>query len=161
MSIKYEKETGLLYKIVKDKKICIGGVVKNPRGKKYHSFYLNGKNVRTHQYIWEMHNGKIPSGLYIDHIDGDGTNNRLENLRLVTQGQNNKNRGINVNNQYGYKGVYFEKRFNLKNPWKVWIQSDGKVYTKSGFATPQDAARHYNQKALELHGEYARLNVIN
>lgn len=63
---------------------------------KHHSGYLvvtihsNGKpkQRRVHRYVWEYFNGKIPSDLIIDHIDGDKTNNALSNLRLVSAKQN-------------------------------------------------------------------------
>ena len=46
---------------------------------------------RIHRLVWEAFNGPIPKGLEIDHIDTDGTNNRLDNLRLVTHTENMNN----------------------------------------------------------------------
>ena len=52
---------------------------------------VNGKRKRTsiHRLIWEAFNGPIPDGLTIDHIDNDKTNNRLDNLQLLTNAENN------------------------------------------------------------------------
>ena len=52
---------------------------------------VNGKRIRTsiHRLIWEAFNGPIPDGLTIDHIDNDKTNNRLDNLQLLTNAENN------------------------------------------------------------------------
>ena len=47
-----------------------------------------------------------------------------------------------------------------KQPWRVWMQCDGKIYTKRGFLTKEDAAKHYNEKAIELFGEFAHLNKV-
>lgn len=44
-----------------------------------------------HRQVWEHHNGKIPKGLIIDHIDRNKDNNQITNLRLITISENNKN----------------------------------------------------------------------
>lgn len=154
----YEKETGKLFR--KNGKE-VGCTDKTKAGYKY--FSHKGKEYRVHRVVWEMHYGKIPDGMMIDHKDGDPRNNKLENLRLATHGQNAQNRKINSNNQYGYKGVSKCKSRNgkfLKNPWRVYIQYDKRIYTRRGFPTAEEAAAHYNEKALELFGEFARLNTI-
>lgn len=50
------------------------------------------KQVKIHQIIWIAFKGLVPSGMIIDHINRKRTDNRLENLRLVTQKENSKNR---------------------------------------------------------------------
>lgn len=47
-----------------------------------------GKRVYEHRYVWESANGPIPDGFEINHIDGDKTNNIIENLELVTRQRN-------------------------------------------------------------------------
>lgn len=49
---------------------------------------LRGISYYVHRIIWELHHGEIPSGLQIDHKDRNPTNNRIENLRLVTPSEN-------------------------------------------------------------------------
>ena len=53
-------------------------------------YYINGKRtpMYVHRFIWEAFNGPIPDGMTIDHIDNDRTNNRLDNLRLLTHAEN-------------------------------------------------------------------------
>lgn len=68
-----------------------------------------GKQNRAHNVIWTMLHGNIPKPLQIDHIDGDGTNNRLDNLRLVTSKENNHNQPRRSNNTSGVMGVYYRK----------------------------------------------------
>lgn len=51
-----------------------------------------GRNVRLHRLIWEEAYGPIPDGMWIDHINGDKHDNRLDNLRLATGQQNQMNR---------------------------------------------------------------------
>ncbi|EFJ4451892.1 HNH endonuclease [Escherichia coli] len=53
---------------------------------------LLGRWYKAHRIIWEMHNGPIPEGYEIDHLDHDPSNNRLNNFRLVLGKENAKNR---------------------------------------------------------------------
>jgi hypothetical protein len=63
-----------------------------------------------HLLIWIMHYGDIPENLVVDHIDRDKSNNFIENLRLLTKSQNNRNRDC--------KGVSFDK---ARNKWRAQI----------------------------------------
>lgn len=65
-------------------------------GNGYLRVQITRKNHRVHRIIWTVFNGPIPDGLEIDHINRDKTDNRLDNLRLVTSAQNNHNRKDNV-----------------------------------------------------------------
>ena len=84
-TFKYEAHTGLFTK----KKRAIG---------KYHEGYLyisiNGSTYGAHRLAWIYHYGDIPEGLVIDHINGKRHDNKITNLRAVTQSENAKNRGI-------------------------------------------------------------------
>ena len=51
------------------------------------------KNLKEHRVIFEMHNGAIPEGLQIDHIDRNPSNNLIGNLRLATGSENRRNNG--------------------------------------------------------------------
>ena len=94
----------------------------------------------------------------VDHINGVFLDNRKENLRLCTQGQNNLNRPARADNQCGYRGVREKKGRN--KPWEARIQLGDKRYFLGHFDNPHDAARMYNFWAVDLFGEYANLNVI-
>lgn len=156
--IHYDKKTGELFTLKMGTKQKLGY---NQNG--YVAFERKGIRYLAHRYIWELYNSKIPDGLIIDHISGDRKDNRLSNLRLCTQAQNKRNRKIRKDNTSGYKGVTFAKLRNnyvKKKPWRVWLQHNYKAYSRHGFATAEDAARHYNEKAVEFFGEFARLNVI-
>lgn len=94
-------------------------------------FYLQGKiegfSTRVHRLIWLYVYGVLPEK-QIDHIDGDGLNNRLENLREVSQVENLKNCSLSKNNVSGITGVCWEKACKS---WKVQIGRNS-VYTYLG-----------------------------
>lgn len=83
----------------------------------------SGRQYQVHRIIWEMHNGEIPNGYFIDHINHNRIDNRIENLRLVTSGGNAKNRSRPNTNTSGVTGVHWNKRLNK---WHVQINHEGK-----------------------------------
>ena len=86
-----------------------------------------------------------------DHIDGNGLNNQRSNLRPATAGQNCANR-----RGWGrspYKGVTPNGR-----KWVARIGYDHKIRNLGNFTSEEDAARAYDAAAIELYGEFARLN---
>lgn len=86
----------------------------------------------------------------IDHINGNGLDNRRENLRVCSHSQNLMNRGKNSVNSTGYKGVYRAS----KNKWRAIITCDYKEYYLGTFNTPEEAYRAYCEAGKRLHGEF-------
>jgi hypothetical protein len=82
---------------------------------------LNKKQYKAHRVIFLMHHGYLPE--FIDHIDGNKLNNKIENLRPATKQQNNQNRGIQKNNKSGAKGVCWSK---ATNKWRIQININNK-----------------------------------
>ena len=93
-------------------------------------------------------------GMYVDHIDGDGLNNRRSNLREATPQQNQANSKRPRTAKNPYKGVTAISA----TKWRSVIEVRGQAINLGSFTTPEDAARAYDAKALEIHGEFARLN---
>ena len=82
--------------------------VNRNNSKGYCHTMLNGKNIFYHNIVWILSTGKdIPEGYELDHINGDGTDNRIENLRLVTHRCNSQNMVIHRNGKLS--GFYFNK----------------------------------------------------
>lgn len=134
-----------------------GRVAGKNAGSKNHGYWqvkIGREQCRAHRIIWKIAYGSIPNDMQIDHINGDGLDNRLENLRLVTNSQNQLNR--NADKGRKFKGVY-------KTPqgFKVEITHEGKRIYAGIFKCDQKAALEYDKKAKELHGEYAKLNFPN
>lgn len=98
-----------------------------------------------------------PKGRNVDHINGDPLDNRKENLRLATHGQNMMNKHV----AWGlskYKGVIWNKK---QSSWLVRVAANGGREFVGAFRDEIEAAKAYNDAALRLHGEYAALNVID
>lgn len=116
----------------------------------YCSVYLDGENYQAHRLVWMLAYGVLPNDLMIDHIDGDGFNNRLDNLRLCTNSQNQFNRDSNTSKKLP-KGVYRWRR-----KFKAEITIDGIRKYLGLFKTPEQASEAYQLAAQEFHGEFAR-----
>lgn len=97
-----------------------------------------------------------PLGMYVDHVDGDPLNNTRKNLRVVSHMQNCWNR-MRTDAAAGYKGV---TRRGPSGRYRAAINKDGVRYNLGCFVSAEEAARAYNVAAVEMFGEYARLNVI-
>jgi hypothetical protein len=125
-----------------------------------HEWYLdpNGypKSYRArghtlHRYLM----GKQEKGFVIDHINRIKTDNRLQNLRIITARENSYNRTKSKSSTNNYKGV--QKR---GKKYIATISKDGKTHQIGGFQTEEDAAKVYDLMAGELFGQFAGLNFI-
>jgi hypothetical protein len=152
----FEYKDGHLYYKVN----VIGG--NNLKGKRvgtlrndgYIGIFIDKKYYFEHRLIWTIFNGEIPSGYYIDHINNDRADNRVENLRLCTTRENAYNRGPQANNKSGFKGVSWHKQ---KQKWVAQIKIDGKNKFLGFFEDKEEAYQKYCEKAIETHGEFAKL----
>ncbi len=93
-----------------------------------------------------------PKGLQVDHINGDGLDNRRANLRLATNAQNQCNRGMAKHNTSGFKGV---TAYGKTGRWLARIWVAGKMVSLGVFDKPEDAGLAYRIAAERLHGEFA------
>jgi hypothetical protein len=134
-------------------------------GKQKNEFYAKTEVRHQHQRQQTLMLHRLimdpPSGFIVDHQNHNGLDNRKSNLRICTVGQNNANRRGGKNNSFGYKGI--RRRKNCKSErWEAYIgQTIGgkSTYRYLGlYAAPEEAARAYDAKAIELYGEYAYLN---
>ena len=97
----------------------------------------------------------VSGNLQVDHKNGDGLDNRKENLRVCTQGENAKNRRRSSLSTSPFKGVSFRKR---ERRWVARVNSNGKRLWLGMYSTAEEAARVYDAKAREVYGAFARTN---
>ena len=116
--------------------------------------YIDGKKtcVYLHREIVRCVKEKV-----VDHINGNKLDNRKSNLRVCSQSENLMNKGLIRTNTVGYKGVYWHKK---GKKWMSAIGHLGKQVYIGLFPSKTTAARAYNKKAIELFGEFARLNPV-
>lgn len=121
----------------------------------YRSVWTNGvcKKIYMHREVI----GDIPDGKEVDHINGNGLDNRKENLRACSHRENcQASRKSDPNASSMYKGVTWKKD---KNKWRARIMNlTGQRLELGRFESELDAAKAYDKAAMELFGEFAQLN---
>ena len=141
----FETEKG--YKCWKSK--CSGVVIpRNKRG--YYSATVRVCGIRLgnlygHRIALGISGVDIPHGFEVDHIDGNESNNRLSNLRVVTKQENSRNRATSKNNTSGTTGVHYAKS---ECKWRAAIMVDRKTISLGDYTNKDDAIKA--RKAAEV-----------
>lgn len=127
--------------------LCIGDIAGSLHQKGYWHIGIDGEEYKAHRLAWFYVYGIWPE-LQIDHRDHNRTNNRIENLRDVTQFENQQNR-IHAckNNSSGFLGVHFEKS---TGKYVAQIRINGKGKYIGRFLTADEAHSAY-LKAKSVH----------
>lgn len=120
------------------------------------NIWINGSRttVQMHREILGFKNG---DGRVVDHINGNGLDNRRANLRECELIHNCQNRRTPSNNRSGFKGVHF--RASAEKFW-AYININGKRKHLGVFQTATEAAKAYNDAAIATHGAFAKLNLV-
>jgi len=148
--LRYDPETGKLYwKVRLAKRIRIGDeagdLLLRPTNT-YRRVKIDGVLYMSHRLAWLLHYSVWPED-QIDHKDGNGLNNRIENLRVVTNQENQKNRRMQRSNTSGVTGVCWDK---ARGKWRAQIHIDGKKKHLGYFADIDEAAEAYRKAADEI-----------
>lgn len=125
--------------------------------KRYYSQYastrINGKTVYMHRAILGLCKG---DGIYADHINGNGLDNRRRNLRKCTRQQNHRNQICKSKTQTSkYKGVSWCR---YRSKWRVRIKLNSKRISLGRFVDERKAAEAYDRRARKEFGDFARPN---
>ena len=94
--------------------------------------------------------------VHVDHIDGDGLNNRRSNLRACSHSENLRNHGANANNKSGFKGVSWRED---RGKWRARIKVNRKEHSLGYYDTAEEAHMAYCRAAIEMHGEFANFGA--
>lgn len=112
--------------------------------------------IAAHRLAWVYMHGAIPDGMEVDHIDGNPSNNALDNLRLATSSQQKMNKRVQSNNRSGLKGAYYHACHKGKK-WRSQIKVGPKLIFLGYFHTAEEAHAAYGAAALQHFGEFARV----
>lgn len=120
----------------------------------YHVGNLNNRTELAHRIIMAMHRGAWDFE-YVDHINGNQTDNRIVNLRVATNAENIANSRPRRGSSSKYLGV---AKHTQNGNWMAGITKGGVTIYLGVFDDEQTAARAYDVAAREMHGQFARLN---
>lgn len=113
---------------------------------------IDYKLYNASRIAWLFIKNKWPDK-YIDHIDGNPSNNRANNLREASILQNGANRKKPISNKSGIKGVSLIKS---TGKWGAWIKVSGKSKYLGSFATKEQAGKAYEISAKKFFGDFHR-----
>ena len=121
----------------------------------YRLIQLNHSKYKAHRLAYYMYHGIDPAEKQIDHIDGNGLNNKINNLRLATHSDNGKNRNLNKNNTSGVTGVIWGKQ---RGRWRAQIKLNGKFKFLGHYSNIQDAIQARKEGEKKYFGKFRRLD---
>ena len=142
---KYDCVDGYLFKKRKDKSgLQIGTTDRYG----YVRTKIKGGSYSVHRLIWIWHYGST-EGKFIDHINGVKDDNRIENLRLATNMENQHNRKVNKNSTSGIKGVY-----SKRGKYVAQITVNSRRVHLGYYKTAKEAGAAYQGAAFLYQGDF-------
>lgn len=124
----------------------VGTIHRQSGGKHYRIGNINRRLYRMHRVAWAIHYGAWPNG-EIDHINGNGCDNRICNLRDVNSSENRANVRRQSNNTSGVTGVTWDKN---RRKWKAQIKKNGKIINIGRFDDFDDAVSARTKMQIDL-----------
>jgi len=153
--LSYDPETGDLTWKQKPARQIAAGAKAGCKARLYYVVRVLGVLMPAHCVACIL-SGIDLSDRNVDHVDGDGFNNRLVNLRPCTHFENMHNTRPHKDNQYSkWKGVSFDPKATVMK-WYARIYVNGKSIWLGSFADEREAAEAYLFAALEYQGDFAR-----
>ena len=148
--LNYNPETGMFTWRIDRYRVKAGTVAGHLNEKGYYSVRTNKKHHLLHRLAWLYVTGKYPKN-FVDHVNGDKTDNRFENLREATKSQNGMNTNIRCTNTSGFKGVSYHK---ASGKWVAQAKLNYKHYYLGIYPTAEEASAVYNDFVKTHHKEF-------
>jgi HNH endonuclease len=146
--VHYDPDTGVFTRrITNTRWVNVGDVVGSIDGDGYWRTRIKGKDYKMHRLAFVYMTGSSPE-YQVDHINGNKTDNRWENLRAVTAAQNRRNTKRRITNTSGVTGVFWGLR---RRKWLVYISASTKRIYLGAF-TNKDEAIRVRKQAENLYG---------
>ena len=139
----YDQENGgLVWKSAPNFRVAVGSKAGAPGSNGYRSVGCNDRHYREHRVVWLLVHGEWPQR-FIDHIDGDRGNNRIENLRLCTLSENNQNRPDG--------SVVGASKNKKTGKWAAMIKVQNRRTWLGIFDTKEEAIKAYLEAKPKFH----------
>lgn len=114
----------------------------------YGEMRVNGKMTKAHRFAWELSNGPIPDGMFVDHTCWNKACCEVDHLRLVTQKQNMENRqGASSTSRSGVRGVAWDEK---SQKWLAVVGHNNKMHRAGRFDSIEEAEAAAIAKRREL-----------
>ena len=151
--LSYNQDTGVFIRLIsRNSRYKAGMVAGSPNNAGYYHIQVNGKLYKSHRLAWLYMTGSMPKE-FIDHINGDKSDNRFCNLREATRAENNRNVTKRKNNKSGHKGVYWD---NKECKWIAYARVDYKPYRIGAFDEINLAIKAHEDFIKPIHKEFYR-----
>jgi hypothetical protein len=132
-----------------------GDIAGSPTPAGYHKIAFNGVQHLRHRVIFYLAKGYLPP--IVDHVHGKENGDGIDNLQEITAQYNQSKKMMQTNNTSGYRGVSWNKRLNK---WGCSIEVCQKKIHLGYFSDVREAAKAYNDAAIQHFGKFAVLNEI-
>lgn len=147
----YDPETGYFTRNNNTGKFKAGSTSGWTNGLGYYFLSIDGKTYLGHRLVFFLELGDWPKE--VDHIDGNPSNNKRSNLRIVTSAQNSWNTVKHKDNTSGYKNVFWS---NEHQKYRARFMINGKNIEVGLFDDPKEASEKVSEIRAKYHGEFSR-----
>jgi HNH endonuclease len=147
--LRYDPKTGEFFWIARCQGRKLNGPAGTPDERGYIRIHISGHRFTAHRLAMLYVNGEMPD--YVDHINGNRSDNRLSNLRVANKSENGANAGVNSNNTTGFKGVSL-----YQDKYAAYITVRRQRIHLGYFITAEEAHAAYCHSAKKHFGEFAR-----
>ena len=142
----YDPATGnLIRKTRTANSVQVGDVAGSKNSDGYIQISIDSKPHMAHRLVWIWHGKELPQ--FINHINRDKVDNRIENLRPATRSENMHNKDTSKRSASGHRGVMW---YAPTKEWLARLMVDGQSYDLGKYPTAKEASEAYEQTKQEF-----------